>query len=218
MTKRQERANNITVSADIPDPEDVIDDLLEFVPLAYAAIEAGSTEARSFFDDRGDEYESYLFSDIVRYGAKKHFERHRRKVELEIIDLANNGLLLSHNGYPIRIRKAYRYGVAVPGSFAMEQFHAQSFNLLNEVSGKANLFVLWDVYKPSFTLAPDLYVACPKRNTARFPDSADLHWMWKLPNVALLPGAPVEADGFDDYEDLPIRKSGEETGTGTEDR
>ena len=203
--------------ADIPEPERVIADLADFVPLAYGAIEAGTVEARDFFDARGDEYESFLFSDIVRYGAKKHFERNRLQAELEIVDLANNGLLLSHNGYPIRIRKAYRGSVSVPGSFAMEQFHAQTLRLIPETDNP-NLFVLWDVYKPSFALAPDLYVACPKKNTARFPNAADLHWLWKLPNVALLPGAPVEAQGFDDYEDLIIRKPGDGTQTGTEDR
>jgi len=197
---------------EVPDPEAVIADLADFVPIAYGAIEAGAVIAQSFFEARGDPFESFLFSDLLRYGAKKHFEQNRLRAELEIIDVANNGLLMAHNGYGLRVRKAYRGGVAVPGSFAMEEFHAQTFHLL-PTSDKPNVFVLWDVYKPSFVLAPDLYVACPKRNTARFPNAADLHWLWKLPNVALLPGVPVKAEGFDDYEDLPIRKPVTDTGT-----
>jgi hypothetical protein len=200
------------VNDDVPDPERVIRDVEKLVPVVYGAIEDGTVLARRFFEDRAEQCETFLFSDLVRYGAKKKLEYARLRVELELVDLANNGLLLGFDGYSIRIRKAYRGEVAVPGSFALEQFHAQTLRLFPD-SGRPNLFVLWDVYRPSFALAPDLYVACPKVNTARYPSTADLHWLWKLPNVALLPGEPVAADGFDDYEDLPIRKPETETGT-----
>jgi hypothetical protein len=201
---------------ELPDPEEVIEDLRTFIPIAYGAIEAGTTVARAFFEGQRADCESFLFSDMVRWAAKRHFERDRLRAELEIVDLANNGLLVGHKDYGIRVRKRYNGGVAVPGTFTMEQFHAQTLRLVPN-TGRPNVFVLWDVYKPSFALAPDLYIACPKTNTAKFPDVASLHWLWKLPNVALLPGKPVEAEGFDDYEDLPIRRPGNAP-TGSEDQ
>jgi hypothetical protein len=197
----------------IPEPEQVIAEIADLVPITYSALEVGVFEARRYFEERRDEYEPHLFSALVRHSAKKHFRSRNLRAEYEILDLANNGLYLVYKGYPIRIRKAYRGTVAVPGSFALEQFHAQILPLGFTDVIQPNLFIVWDVYKPSYSLAPDLYVACPRKNSARFPDAADLHWQWKLPNVALFPGQAIEADGYDEYEDLPIRKPEEQTGS-----
>jgi len=201
----------------LPNPEQVIEEISGVVPITYGALEVGVFEARRYFEQRGDEYEPFLFSALVRYGAKRHFEARKMRAEFEMLDLANNGLFVIYNNYPLRIRKAYREGIAVPGSFTLAQFHAQVLPLGLPAMDKPNLFIVWDVFKPSYMLAPDLYVACPKYNTARFPDPADLQCRYKLPNVAMLPTKPVQADGYDEYEDLPIRKPEESTGTGDDE-
>lgn len=194
---------------DTPEPERVLADLAGLVPIAYGALEIGVYDARRYFELRRDAFEPHLFSAIVRHSAKKHFETHRIRAEFELLDLPNNGLFVVWDGYRIRVRKAYRGSVGVPGSLSMIQFHAQELPLGFAEPLKPNLFLIWDVYKPSYLLAPDLFVACPRRNTARFPDSADMRWQRILPGVAMFPGEPVEADGFGEYEDLPIRKPGE---------
>jgi hypothetical protein len=115
--------------------------------------------------------------------------------------------------YPLRIRKAFRGGLPTPGSGVLEQFHAQTLGLAG-VSDRPNLFILWDLFKPSYMLAPDLYVACPRGTTLGFPNVAECHWLVKLPNVALLPDAPVQVDGFDVYDDLDIRRPIDESESG----
>jgi hypothetical protein len=65
---------------------------------------------------------------------------------------------------------------------------------------------------PSFTLAPDLYLACPKESFVAFPNVAACHWLVKLPNVALMPQPAIRVEEFDNYEDLDIYRPLEDTG------
>lgn len=202
----------MTMFEDSPDPDSIVSDLTRLVPVTYGALEVGVAKAHSYFETEGAEIEPFLFSQIVRWSARRHLTtKGRLTVEFEFDELANNGLSISFEGYDIRLRKAFRGGVPTPGSFAMETFHSQTFGFFGDAS-RPNLFILWDVSRPSYDLAPDLYVACPKESTLKFPNVAECHWLVKLPNVALMPQPAVRVDDFDKYEDLPIHRPLEATG------
>lgn len=196
----------------IPDPDRVVSDLRDLVPVTYASLEVGVTIALGVFEGQKEKPEPFLYADLVRHYARREMvERGRLRVDFEAEELANNGLQISYGNYPrIRLRKAFRKGAPVAGSFAMDDFYAQT--LMFEAQAEPNLLMLWDAYLPSFTLAPDLYLACPKRSYAKFPSAAECHWLVKLPNVALMHQPAVRVDDLDHYEDLDIYRPLEDTG------
>jgi hypothetical protein len=205
----------MTVHSDIPDPKSIIERILPLVPVTYGSLEVGAAKAHHyFFEAERVEPDGHLFSAIVRNHARRHLIEHGRlNVEFDYEELANGGLEITYQDLRFRLRKAFRGGAPQPGSFAMETFHAQTlFGALPE-SWRPNLYILWDVLRPAWTLAPDLYLACPKQARLRFPNVADCHWLVKLPNVALLPGQWIQVDSLDTFEDLPMHRPLEETGT-----
>ncbi len=204
----------MTMTTAIPDPDAVIESMAGIIPVTYGALEFGTAKAHAFFEAERREIEPFLFADITRYHARNHLiEQGRLRVEFFYEEKMNNGLEIAYNGSRWRLRKAFRGGVPLPGSFAMEGFHAQTLGLIDESPTEGlNCFVLWDVIRPSYILAPDLYVAAPKRNFKRFPNAAECHWLVKLPNVALMPRPAIRVEDVDQYDDLDIYRPFEETG------
>lgn len=200
--------------SDIPDPDEIVELLNPLVPVAYGALEHGVAKAHGYFEAEKLPIEAFLFGQLTRYHARRHLtEIGRLRVEFEYDELANNGLEIMYDGALIRLRRAFRGGVPLPGSFAMESFYAQTLPLFVDldVPVRPNLILLWDVIRPAYLLAPDLYIACPKQSALRFPNVAACHWLVKLPNVALLPKPAIRVDDIDAYEDLDIYRPLEKT-------
>jgi len=198
-----------------PDPDDVLADLAPLSPTLYRALEAGTSEARGFFDARQEPYEKFQFSGTTRYVAKRFLEKAGIDLEFEPEDIPNNGLYLIFRGYPLRIRKRFNGGVAAPGSRTLQAIHAQTFGWGDYRAIRPNLFILWEIVLPTFHLDEHLLVACPKETDAKYPALADCHWVVPLRNVALtgpvMPPTPDESD----TEDLNIYRPFEDTGTDT---
>ncbi len=204
----------MTMLSDIPDPDETVDSLLPLVPVTYGALEHGVAKAHAYFEHEGEAIEPFTFAQITRFQARLHLTRvGRLRVEFDYDELANNGLEIHYNSSPIRLRKAFRGGAPLPGSFAMENFHAQTLALFSdaEVPVRPNLILLWDVIRPAYLLAPDLYIACPKGTRLKFPNVAECHWLVKLPNVALMPQPAVRVDEIDQYDDLEIYRPFDKT-------
>jgi hypothetical protein len=135
----------MTMFGDVPDPDQVVEDLKELVPVVYASLEIGVAKALRTFELEGTKPEKFLFADLVRYHARRDLITvGRLRLDFVCEELANNGIQLGHRNYPrLRVRKAFRGGAPVPGSFAMEQFHAQTLPMF-ELPYQPNLLMLWD--------------------------------------------------------------------------
>lgn len=184
-----------------PEPDDVIRDLQPLTPHFYQALEAGAVVARAFFDERGDEVEPYHFASTVRYVAKRSLGEAGLIVEVEVDDLANNGLSLTYEQYNVRIRKRDEDGLPVPGhSRVLQDFYQQSLRLLPETAERVNLLILWDILRPSFALTETLYLACPKSGGIT-RDSVSAHWLVQLPNPTFSQWQEPPAEPTDETEE-----------------
>src|SRR6266849_2788029 len=106
-----------------PDAETVVQDLKSVTPLIYEAADVGTEEVREFFASRGVPINVHLAPAIFRWAAKEYLLRAGRDVREELVepgeaddgdktdedfrlgDLSQNGLLLTHEPYRIRILK-----------------------------------------------------------------------------------------------------------------
>src|SRR5439155_895797 len=125
----QDTSNNISFpppQADAPDPDQVVQELSGLAPSIYKAFEAGTMGARAYFASRSESIEPYHFASQTRYEARQHLVRAGHRVDFELGQLANNGLILTYGDYCIRIRKSDDGKVPVPGgSSVLQDFYQQ---------------------------------------------------------------------------------------------
>jgi hypothetical protein len=173
----------------IPGPEETLAQLAPLIPPLYRSIEASVQEARSFFDDREERVDPFLFPCLVRYRAKLLLEEAGQAADYELDDLANNGLYLRFGGFQIRILKSDNGKLPVPGpSKQKQEFYGQQleFDFMRSNSGQSvssplNLVVLWDL--SGLRNLERLTLVCPKAgSTTR--DSVEQHWEIQIPHPA----------------------------------
>jgi hypothetical protein len=207
------------LAPEAPDPDRVLKDVGGISPTIYEALEGAAISARGFFEARGESVEPYHFASHVRYDARQYLVRRGHKVDFELGDLPNNGLMLTYGRYSIRIRKSDEGDVPIPGASTVLQrfYHQLSLRFNNQqLSKPINLLILWDVLKPSYVLAGDLLLVYPTGG-AITRDSVTYSWMVSLPHPALAPPvappkSPEEEMAQTDEEiDLDIRLSTENT-------
>jgi hypothetical protein len=136
------------------------------------------------------------------------------KVDFELGQLANNGLILTYGDYCIRIRKSDDGKVPVPGgSSVLQDFYQQVAFRFGDghAESRTNLLILWDVIKPSYALAPNLYLAYPLSGGVS-RDSVVIGWMVAIPHFTETVGKASERvpDAVDEPADLDIRLSDED--------
>lgn len=202
----------------LPAPGEVLRDLSEFTPPLYSAFEGAISIVREFFDDPSNEFDLWYYCNSVRYQTKRLLKAEGFPME----DFSNTGLCLRYGRYRLRMFKAYRGMVPVPGiSLTRQLFYCQLplqmpplpplLQLLADMQGGiVNLLLVWEP-KPNYDLARLSY-ALPKygsRNVAR------VHWLHEIPHPALSL-APDEMTAADDIDDLEIERPDEEA-TGTDD-
>jgi hypothetical protein len=177
------------ISPNIPGPEETLAQLAPLIPPLYRSIEASVQEARSFFDDREERVDPFLFPCLVRYHAKLLLEEAGQTADYELDDLANNGLYLRFGGFQIRILKSDNGKLPVPGpSKPKQEFYSQQleFDFMQSKSGQPacsllNLVILWDL--SSLRNLERLTLVCPKAgSTTR--DSVEQHWEIQIPHPA----------------------------------
>lgn len=134
---------------DVMDPKAVEADLKAVVPIIWAALEVGTLKAREYFDEKGLEVDSFLFPNLVRFEAKLHLLAAGQDVfETEI--LSNNGLVMRHLEYQLRLLKSDHGELPTPGHSRRKQaYYSQQLEffapLADEPVEMVNLVVLWDV-------------------------------------------------------------------------
>ena len=192
------------VSAPIPTSTAVLAEIPELVPVLYKALESGTHAMRSFFEDDKAKPDAFLAPALVRYYAKKFLSSNGvEETELDVEDIANNGLSLMHNSYHLRILKSDNGQLPPPGDSERKQkFYSQQMTLGVRPSGVAttlNLVVLWD-FDAAYNLR-QLWLSCPKAGGIG-KASVEEHWSVALPHPATAehsdPGT-VESDD-DDFE------------------
>lgn len=189
----------------LPSPERALEELRVLFPAVIAGLDSAVVDARGYFSDRGIDpgSESWLFSDIVRHTVRRYLkDQHYLDAEAEFHDLANGGLQIAHNGKVVRLRKAYRGGLRVPGSRREETFYAQTLGLVPEPDA-VNLFLLWDVTRGTYELLPQLHLACPRETAMTHPNLAECHWFVQVPEAMLyapVPAVPLPAEEIDDLD------------------
>ncbi len=205
---------------DPPDSEEILKELGPVLPPIYGALEAGTQEAREYFESRETPIDPYLASDLARWRAKQYLDTVGHgisAVEYEREELANNGLCVTYkNKYLVRIRKSANGLLPVPGrSKAMQYFYKQlSFGFFQGAEqdhqpGLLNLIILWDATN-NYTLK-DLVLSCPKDGEDTRA-SVEAHWYIPIPHPALSVDGQQSADVPDDL-DISLDEPEEDTGT-----
>ncbi len=187
-------------------PEAVVDDLQALVPVLFTAVEAGTQEAALFFEERDEPIDPYLFPNMVRWRARRELER----AEIDAVEdeecsvdprLANNGILIKHRGYTLRLLKAGDNGdVPPPGpSKPRQSFYNQPLFGDTEF---VNLVVVWTYRRD--TRAVELELTCPKSADAYSNVSLHFRIVLEHPAIALPPAIAIgEPDA--DLTDLKLR-------------
>ena len=187
------------------DPQEILESLTSLIPHLYHSLEAAIQAARSFFDERNEKPDPYLFPCLVRYHAKLLLREREQAADYEFDDLANNGLYLVFGEYPIRVLKSDDGRLPVPGnSKAKQEFYNQQLSFtfmpgsVTLPMSRMNLVVLWDT--DSLWNLERLTLVCPKAGGVT-RESVETHWEIQIPHPALLETAmvPTNAAG-----DLPM--------------
>jgi hypothetical protein len=195
----------------IPEPKEVLDDLLEFLPVVCSALDYGVFQAREFFEAEGREIDRFLAPNLMRYHAKQLLLRHGHEAEddneMDVENVPNNGMYVTFGRYHIRILKSLRGDLPIPGQSMSRQLFYQQMALFSHVDGgtqeNINLLLLWNV--DSYYTLGELSLACPKSGkTSR--ESVTSHWHCKIPEDYLL-GRPIPRTArelVEEIYDLPI--------------
>jgi hypothetical protein len=191
-----------------PTFDEVEADLVAAWPTIFAAFESACHAVGDWFDARGEDVDSALAHNIVRYVVIQHLEKHgfdAVAIDIEREPLANNGISLLIGRYHLRFRKLGAAGVPLPGqSGVLQGFYEQQlvFAFADDVAAPpddlANILVLWEVTAAYKFVG--LHLACPASGVS-------LHWGpigIPHPALALSAPAPTAAGVIDD---LPIEAS-----------
>src|SRR5207253_3219343 len=121
------------MSLNIPDPQNVLAELSELVPVVYSALDYGALKAREFFEreDENHRMDRALGPNLVRYFTRKALERVGQDVQdeqdFELEPVPNNGLCLTFGRYRIRVLKSDAGDLPVPGhSKSRQAFYQQT--------------------------------------------------------------------------------------------
>lgn len=188
---------------DVMDPEAVAADLEAVVPTIWRALEVGTLRARDFFEERDLGVDSFLFPNLVRYEAKLFLVDAGQEVfETEI--LSNNGLIMRHLEYQLRLLKSDNGELPTPGQSRRKQaYYSQQLEFFAPIADEpvemVNLVVLWDV-DSHFNLS-ELTLVYPKSGGQT---KASVSAFWKLPlehpvTTLAQETEPSSADSDDDF-------------------
>ncbi len=200
----------------VPDPETVLRELSQLLPIVYSALHYGIFKTKEFFDQQEKDEQRivnrFLAPNLVRYYTIQALEQKGQVVapdtdSLDLKNVPNNGICFSYEKYDIRILKSYNGDLPIPGHSKTRQefYHQLSLNLnvndKNEDGGRVNLLILWEV-NPLYNLET-LSMACPKAG-GETKESVIAHWHSKIPEEILFGNLTRENTTKAVVEDLPI--------------
>ena len=199
------------MTEDEPQVPDQARELAIFEPLStllWEALEAGTSQATSFFASNTGRFSPSLFAHLVRwFGGSFLQDKGLFLEEFEPEEMLSDGLCFVFHSRRYRVWKSKNGELPPPGpSQAKRDFYNQRsaqprlFVLDGEVSVELNLGALWSV--GSSHRLSSLRLVCPR--WASFDGLRAAEW-WnvELPHPATLV-APVSPDSASPQADLPI--------------
>lgn len=129
---------------DVPQVQVVLADLSPYFPTFYDAFESGSHNGRGYFEERGLNFDPWLYADLVRHWVKEALNQSALKAEYEPQDLGNSGIQLMVKQWFVRIRKSLHGEVPLPGRSRRLQRYYRQLPLSEEFSDMYNLLLLWN--------------------------------------------------------------------------
>lgn len=102
--------------------ESALCELDPLLRLVWEALEAGASDAHTYFDEHGEAINRTLYPGIVRYRAIQFFNSAGIEVtEFELANIANNGIEIAHGAYKLRVLKAEDGDVPRAGTSARKR-------------------------------------------------------------------------------------------------
>ena len=194
-------------------PQQVLEDLTPLLCFTvYPALEACIPRAIEFFDQRKRARDRSLFPNLVRHELKE-FLRDKgllatyedesdpdRSID-QVSVLSDNGLQFGHEGYLVRLRKAWNGNLPAATTRSQANFWQQ--DLIEHDAPIVTLVLLWDVdSKGRFS---DLRLVKPRRRGYIYGVE---EWSINVPHPAYLMGG-VSSSESDDFDlDLGQEKDG----------
>jgi hypothetical protein len=155
----------------IPEPDEVLRDLSHLLTITYSALDYGTYQSLSFFENHKDEADKridpFLGPHLVRFYAKKALIKDSNGY-FRTENIANSGLFIYNEKYNLRIKKSDRGKLPAPGhSISRQQYYRQMPINLPEFkeyqsSDKLNLLILWNLDPEEKYRIGSLSLACPK--------------------------------------------------------
>lgn len=199
----------------------VLDALGPIPPVLHEIMDKAVTEARTFFEERGEAVNSSLFPNLVRYFARQLLnDAYHKSLGYQVGELSNNGLFILYEDkgfvYKIRILKADEDG-DLPVSNLSEtkkDFFKQGYPILPGMenielfvsTSLIKLVIIWDV-NLNYILNT-FQLVCPNG------ESGDAHFVGDIAHSATAITVQSTFDAMaDDLDDLitPLRKTGTES-------
>lgn len=196
----------------VPSPDAVLTRLHRLWPPLYTAFERGTQVAREFFAQHQTPPAPWVYPDIVRWQALRSLKAEGFDAEaLELRGLPNNGILIRHEGYTLRVMKALPDGsLPGPGPSAEKQQFFQQLCLGQWGEEIRNLVLLW--HPDELFNLDSLSLACPKDGEGT---KAESHWQVPIPHPAVgtlseIP-APTATDDLEiDLDEASASSAGEQ--------
>jgi hypothetical protein len=181
-----------------PTYEDIFPKVKAILMTVNQAIEVAIPGSKEFFETKEKIIDRYLFPHLVRFFLKDQLETIGLSVKMEeeeepITDylfksLTNNGLMISYNGFRLKILKADNGDLPVPYSDAKSKYYNQQLPLIQDFPSDSktvcpNLIILWEINSNYDFL--QLRLACPKSGY-KTRDSVKAYFNEPVPHTAEL--------------------------------
>jgi hypothetical protein len=196
---------------ELPEFSVVRRDLDPILPGLYAAVEYGAQVGEEFFTQQGTPQDPYLFAHLLRFFAQRHLKSAGEDLEELALDpQGNNGVLIRYGKYQLRLLKARKNGLPLPGHSQSRLAEYRQVAFFDGFTGWDNcslqatisLLMLWDVDPRKRVVG--LSLALPQAGFAD-PQSYRCHWMQPLshPTETMMTETDAMAPAVE-FEDLPI--------------
>lgn len=181
-----------------PTYEEIFPKVTPLLITVNQAIEDAIPRAKGFFETQNKNIDRYLFPHLVRFFLKGQLETNDLSVKMEeeeepiteylFESLTNNGLIISYNGFRLKILKADNGKLPVPYSDAKSKYYNQQLPLISDFPNNSkticpNLIILWEI-NSNYDFY-QLRLACPKSGN-KTRESVQAYFNEPVPHAAEL--------------------------------
>ncbi len=211
---------------DVPEPEDVLNDLRNLWPVVHSSLDYGVYQALEFFDRHdtaeGKKIDPFFGPHLVRYYAKTAIIRDNDGL-FKVENVPNGGLFVYTDRYCVRVLKSKKGKIPAPRySQARQEYYRQmpvrqlAFDLPDfreyQSGEKLNLLAIWELDPEHRYKVGRISVACPK-DGGLSSSTVVAYWHVSIPPEFIIGVHGIIQPGT--AEDLPLTFSIDES-TGEE--